>query len=477
MANIIGRKKEIAELSARYKSGDAEFIAVYGRRRVGKTFLIKEFFHNQFAFQHTGLSQVDKASGQKNEQLTKFFYSLQQYGWENDKVPSSWLEAFFFLQQLLTNKENGKRMVVFIDELPWMDTPGSGFITALESFWNGWGYFHNNLCLIVCGSATSWMSNVLINNKGGLFGRLTHSIKLEQFTLSECEHYYTNAGIHMSRYDIAESYMVMGGIPYYMSYFEKGCSLAQNIDKLFFQKNAKLKNEFERLFRSVFTNPEAKMQIVRALGKKHKGLTREQIAQATDSKSGGTLTDTLKALEDSDFIIRYVPYGCSKREIHYKLIDHFCWFWLHFMEQGNRQEDFWKLNENKSSVKAWCGIAFEEVCMNHIGQIKRALGIEGVSTQISSYSVPDNDESDGFQIDMLIDRADRIINVCEMKFVNGDFTVDKSYHRKLTNRLLTFRQNEKKSIHSTLVTTYGISQNEYSSIFQNCISLDELFLP
>ncbi len=477
MSEIIGRKNEIAELTARYNSGKAEFIAVYGRRRVGKTFLIKEFFHNQFAFQHTGLSQVDKASGKKEEQLTKFLYSLQQYGWENDKAPASWLEAFFFLEQLLANKDDGKRQVVFIDELPWMDTPGSGFITALESFWNGWGYFRDNLCLVVCGSATSWMSNVLINNKGGLYGRLTHSIKLEQFTLNECEQYFSQAGIRMSRYDIAESYMAIGGIPYYMSYFEKGLSLAQNIDNLFFKKNAKLKNEFERLFRSVFTSPETKMQIVRALGRKHKGLTREQIAQAIHSKSGGTLTEALKALEDSDFIVKYVPYGYSKRESHYKLIDHFCWFWLHFMEQGNRPENFWQLNENLSSIRAWCGIAFEEVCFHHIRLIKRALGIEGVAAQISAYAVTGDDETDGLQIDMLIDRADRVINVCEMKFVNGDFTVDKSYHRKLTNRLLAFRQNEKKSVHSTLVTTYGLNQNEYSGVFQNCITLDDIFLP
>lgn len=476
MASIIGRKAEISELSARYNSGKSEFIAIYGRRRVGKTFLIKEYFKNHFAFQHTALSLVDKKSGQRTEQLKHFFYSLRQYGWEGEQQPSSWLEAFFLLKQLLGQKDDGSRQVVFIDELPWMDTPGSGFVTALESFWNGWGDCRDNLMLVVCGSATSWMSNRLINDKGGLYGRLTDVIKLEPFTLSECAQFYEANGINLSRYDITEGYMILGGIPYYMDYFAKGFSLAQNIDNLFFKKNAKLKDEFSRLFRSVFINPEMKMKIVRALGTCHKGLTREQIVQKTNIKGGGTLSESLAALEESDFLVKYVPYGCSKRAVHYKLSDNFCWFWLHFMEQDRKQEDFWQVNENKPAVRSWCGIAFEEVCFNHIRQIKQALGISGVTTRISSFIEQGDNHSEGMQIDMIIDRDDRVLNLCEMKFIQSDFAVDRDYSRKIANRVQFLLQKENRTIHSTLITTYGLKYNEYSGSFQKTITLDDLFV-
>jgi len=282
MNSIIGREKEINELNKLYDSGKAEFVAVYGRRRVGKTYLIDTFFGDKLTFRHAGLSPVDTKQG-KNllaEQLQNFYISLQRYGAKKTKKPKSWMEAFFLLEQWLETQDKNERWVVFLDEMPWMDTPRSGFITALEAFWNGWGCRQSNLMLIVCGSASSWIQNNLINNHGGLYDRITYEIKLSPFTLKECEEFYKQKNIRLSRYDIVQAYMILGGVPYYLGYMQEGLSLAQNVDEIFFTHKAKLRDEFHRLFMSVFSQPEEVKQIVKLLASRHVGFTRMEISSA-----------------------------------------------------------------------------------------------------------------------------------------------------------------------------------------------------
>lgn len=280
---IVGRKEEIAELETLYQSGRPEFVAVYGRRRVGKTFLIKQALKGRITFQHTGVSPVDQSSDKNRlkTQLESFYYALLNHGLEGYKAPKSWMEAFFQLEQLLQNQDNGLRQVVFIDELPWMDTPRSGFLPAFESFWNGWCSGRDNIMLIVCGSATSWILSNLSRNKGGLYGRLTAEIKLSPFRLHECEEYFNQANIQMSRYDILQSYMVFGGIPYYLGYFQKGLSFEQNTDRILFGHKPRLHDEFNRLFAAIFSNPEESKKVVRLLATRHVGFTRDEISKLT----------------------------------------------------------------------------------------------------------------------------------------------------------------------------------------------------
>lgn len=479
MCDIIGRKKEIEELNRYYHSGRAEFIAVYGRRRIGKTFLIDEVFHDNMVFHHTGLSPYDRQRKiTLKDQLQNFYFSLLRHGMENIVQPRSWLEAFFLLEKFLDTCDNGSRQVVFIDELPWMDTTRSGFLTALEAFWNGWGNTRHNLLLIVCGSATSWMLDNLINNKGGLYGRLTGEIKLAPFTLKECEDFYKSRNIQMSRYNIAQAYMVMGGIPFYMNFFNPSNSLAQNIDALFFARNAKLGDEFERLFNSIFDNAEDSMKIIRCLSNRHAGYTRKEIAEKTKLNPNGDFTKMLKALIDSDFIIKYVPFGASKREEHYKLADPFCWFWLHFKEKKQiTQTDYWQRHLKENDIASWRGIAFEEVCLQHITQIKYALNIGGVSSQESSLIIKGNEEKDGMQIDLLIERADDVVNICEMKFYQSPYSVTKSYAEVLNTRLQTLQAKyPSQTFHLTYIGSSKLYKNEYSDLFVSCVTLDELFI-
>lgn len=482
---IIGRRKEIDELNALYDSDKAEFVAVYGRRRVGKTFLIDETLDGRITFRHAGLSPIERENlqderlgkGMLKLQLKHFYMSLLSYGMEKSHQPSSWLEAFFMLSQLLEKLDiNGKRQVVFLDELPWMDTPRSGFVTAFEGFWNTWACHRKNLMLVVCGSATSWIQDNFINNYGGLYGRTTKEIHVAPFTLHECEEFYRSRGVKWSRYDIAQSYMVIGGIPYYMDYVDKGMSLDQAVNALFFDERSRLEGEYDRLFASVFSKPEEMKSIIETMSLRHSGWTRQEILEKTGLADNGSFSKMLKALVASDFATRYTPFEGG--EEHYKLTDPFCWFWLHFVRKRKRlAPDFWK-GDASQSVVTWRGIAFEELCWNHWRQIKRALGIDGVTTELSAWTRRGDDETNGVQIDMLIRRNDHILNMCEMKFYNEEFVVDKAYHKVLVHRenLLQKVLPKRMVVHPTLVTTEGLCYNEYSGIFQKVVLLDDLFV-
>lgn len=477
---MVGREKEVAELLELYNQDKAELVAIYGRRRVGKTYLVDETFKDKITFRHAGLSPIENVEQSEQplkNQLRAFYYSLLSQGMKKEHCPKDWLEAFFMLEMHLQNIDDGSRQLIFLDELPWMDTPKSGFITGFESFWNGWAC-HRNVMVVISGSATSWMEDKLINNHGGLYGRITYEIKLSPFSLYECELLLNARGISLSRYDIVQSYMIFGGIPFYLNYFNRGNSLAQIIDDLFFKKGAKLSPEYDRLFSSIFTNPDTTQKIVKTLSQRSRGYTRKEIIAETELPDGGNLSKCLNALIASDFVIKYVPFGYSKREEHYKLVDPFCIFYLKFVQnKASLTETFWQQNTESQAIISWRGYAFENVCFNHIPQIKRALEIGGIQSSESAWTkVSESDES-GTQIDMLILRKDNVVNMCEMKFYSDVFTVDSNYDKLLRNRqhILYEHLPKKSTIHNTLITTYGLKDNSYRWSFENVITMEELF--
>ena len=476
---IVGRQAEIAELEKLYHSDRPEFVAVYGRRRVGKTFLIKQALKGRITFQHTGVSPIDQDSdrGQMRMQLESFYYALLNQGLEGYKPPKTWMEAFFLLEQLLQNLDNGERQVVFIDELPWMDTPRSGFLPAFENLWNGWCSGRDNIMLIVCGSATSWILSNLSRNKGGLYGRLTSEIKLSPFTLRECAMYFRHAGIEMSQYDILQSYMVFGGIPYYISYFQKGLSFEQNVDDILFGSKPRLRDEFNRLFAAIFSHPDDSKKIVRLLATRHAGFTREEISKGTGLPLGGGLSTTLAALAESDFITGYTPYGMPKSTVCYKLMDNFCLFWLKYVEPNSKDAGFLTDNMASDILKAWHGVAFEEVCWQHIQPIKRALGIDGVRASLSAWAMRGDDSQDGAQIDMLIVRDDNVVNLCEMKFASTPYSISKDEEMRLRHRIEALKAtlSPKQTVHLTMITTYGVAYGKHSGIVQKEVRMEDLF--
>ncbi len=478
--SVIGRKWETAELERLYNSGKAEFVAIYGRRRVGKTFLVDETMHDRITFRHAGLSPLDE-DGKKNQtkdQLKQFYFSLQLHGMKRSRCPGTWIEAFFMLEQWLQGQDNGGRQVVFLDELPWMDTPKSGFVTAFEGFWNNWACHRNNLMLVVCGSANSWILDNLINNHGGLYGRVTCEIRLSPFSLAECEEFFDSKDVRLSRYDIVQCNMILGGIPYYLNYFRRGMSLAQNIDQLFFSDHPRLHDEFDRLFASIFNNPEEMKRIVRVLGKRRMGYTRQQLAESLKVQDSGAFSKMLKALVASDFIISYIPFGEGKRSLRYRLIDPFCIFYMKFVEgRGAMDEGLWSSGQSDQSIVSWRGLAFEEVCLRHTAQIRAALGILGVSASISAWTRTGDEEQEGTQIDLLIERKDNVVNMCEMKFYNEKFTVDKDYYMTLMHRqnILSQALPRRSVVHNVLISTYGQTYGKYSSVFQSTVTMDDLF--
>ena len=478
---VIGRTAEMKAMKGYLNSGRSEFIALYGRRRVGKTFLIRMAAEDKFSFYVTGMHDATKA-----EQLTTFAIAVQKYsGSEKLNIQKNWILAFYELSRYLESLPKGKK-VIFIDELPWMDTPKSGFIAALENFWNSWAALRDDVKLIVCGSATSWMINNLIHSRGGLHNRLTHHLYLEPFCLKECEEYFKEYGFSYSRKQVAECYMIMGGIPYYMSLMDRSKSLAQNIDTLFFSLNAELKDEFRDLYQALFKNAGPHIKVITALSTKGMGLTRKEILAATSLTDNGAFSTVLEELENCGFIRKYSPFGVkvpqNKRRQDsssvYQLIDFYTLFYFKFIDQNSYQDEhFWTTSVNSPLYNTWCGLSFEMLCLYHIKQIKQALGISGVQTLACSWRSKGDDSKNGVQIDLLIDRKDETINLCEMKYSKDKFEITSSEEQKLTARLETFRAETgtRKSVLLTLITTNGLKHNTHSGIVQSEVTLDGLF--
>lgn len=467
---MTGRQEESKILVDAANADRSRFIVVYGRRRVGKTYLIRETFNYSFAFSHTGIEGASMG-----EQLEAFRESLVEQGLPDVDRPKDWIEAFSLLKRLLKSSPDGRK-VVFIDELPWMDTPRSRFVRALEHFWNGWCAARKDIVLVVCGSATSWMIRTVLRNKGGLFNRANRVLCLEPFTLRQCEEYMRDRGFALSRYEIAEGYMVFGGSPYYWSLLDKSLSMAQNIDRLCFTAAGELAGEFRRLYASVFRRPEKHLRVITALYDRREGLTRDEISKRTKIQATGKLTLVLEELEESGFLRRFAPPGRKTRGAVYQLMDNFTIFHLQFMAgRSSARRGFWLSNVDTAVRNSWEGIAFERVCMWHQDSIKDALGISGVSTEISSWRSAA--KTGGAQIDMLIDRADGVVNVCEMKFSQGEFSIGDAYAKRLRDRIQLFKDETgtRKSVHLTFVTTYGVKRNENAGMVQSEVTLDDLF--
>lgn len=478
---LIGRQEEKRLLQEWIDSDRSEFIAVYGRRRVGKTFLIKKAVGKQLTFHFSGSYGLARKS-----QLLNFGLELRLQGKNPDiPIPENWVMAFYNLRLLLEDSSHEKK-VVFIDELPWINTPKSGFVPALENFWNGWASWRDDIKLIVCGSATSWIINKIIRDKGGLHGRTTRRLLVKPFDLFQSEEYFRAYGFNYSRMQIAECYMTMGGIPYYFSLMDRGESLSQNIDRLFFNPDAPLHNEFVELYRALYKNYQAYIKIIKSLAKKGIGLTRRELVEDSGLVNNGEFSNILEELELCGFIRSYLPFDGQRRtrsksgkispDTLYQLVDFYSLFYLRFhdiMTASDRNP--WSGMVNSPKVNAWRGLTFEMLCLCHIPQIKRALGIADVST--SSCSWRGEAAGKSVQIDLLIDRKDDTINLCEMKFSRHEFEIDKAYADSLRRKIDVFIEKTKthKSILLTMITGVGIYPNSYADIVQRQLTLDSLF--
>jgi len=471
---MIGRESEIRKLEMAYDSDESEFVAVYGRRRVGKTFLVRETFNDRFAFQHAGLAHA----GHKR-QLARFRQSLAEYGFETTRALADWDAAFDALKHVIL-KSTSPRKVVFIDEMPWMDTPRSGFITALESFWNSWASARKDIVLIVCGSAASWIVKNLFRNKGGLHNRVTLRIHLNPFSLHECEEFAADKGLHMSRTDLVECYMALGGIPFYWKCLDRRLSLAQNLDAIFFADGAPLRYEFDELYASLFGKSGLYRNIVSALATgRRSGLSRLELCDALKVNGSGKLTQALQVLEQCGFIRFYNQPGTRKKGAIIQLMDALTLFHFRFLAGSTHPDEHaWTLQQNQPALSNWRGLAFERVCLQHLEQIRAALGISGVHLEAYAWThQPDKLCPHGAQIDLVLDRSDHVVNLCEMKFTRGPFLITKSVASDIRRKLTAYEATEgrNRSLHVTFVTIEGIVHNEYRNLVQSEVMLNDLF--
>lgn len=471
MVQLIGRENEQGLLKKYIDSNRAEFIAVYGRRRVGKTFLVTETFKDALSFDMTGV--ID---GDKEDQLVSFNIALKESGYEGKRV-TDWYGAFEALKEVVKNVPQNKPAIIFIDELPCLDTPRSGLVKALDLFWNGWANRQSNVKLIVCGSATTWIVDNIIDNHGGLHNRITHEMHIHPFTLHDTEAYLTTHGFKWNRLAMAQTYMVLGGIPYYLSLLDNALSLPANIDQLFFSRDAELKKEFDRLFKSLFKSPQAYVDIIQLLANNKKGLTRKEISEKLKKETGGHLSKLLVNLENCDFIRKY---NVRERKINsnngiYQLTDFYIQFYHDFCSKHTTDEHFWENSINSPKQNTWYGLAYERLCMAHIPQIKEALGIQRIRTEY--YSWRSKESVPAAQVDLIIERADQIISLCEIKYSKGIYSLDAKEEERLRNRIVDFADETKvkEAVQLVLITTYGLKDNAHSTEVNDRVVLDDLF--
>ena len=471
---IIGREKEIRILENCFDSDKSEFVVIYGRRRVGKTFLVKEVFGERFMFYSTGI-----LNGSRETQLRTWNGEISRYGCKGAPEAGNWIDAFENLNMLLEQSSaagNSDKKVIFIDELPWMATMHSDFLTGLDYFWNKRAASRRDVLLIICGSAASWVADNVINDKGGLHNRLTRKILLEPFNLKECEQFYKNKRIPITRYQMVEAYMIFGGIPYYLSLMQPQFSLYQNVDAMYFTQGAELRDEFTNLYRSLYKHADNYISVVETLAKKGIGLTRTEIIDGAKISDGGSLTKILKDLSISGFIREYKAFGQKKRDSLYQLVDFFSLFDIRF--RSRREEfanDFWLRFSSTPAYNIWSGVGYEKICLLHLSQIRKKLGISGVLT--SAFSWRGEFDGSGAQVDLIIDRNDNIINLCEIKFSSGLYNIDKKYHENIRNKKSIFINSTRtrKAVQTTMITTFGLTKNEYGAEIVSEVTLDDLF--
>lgn len=474
MEKLVGRKKEWQELEWAMQSNRSELIMLKGRRRIGKTFLIRSFFQDSYTFHFVGAHKQNK-----NTQLSNFRDALVRYsGDENIPVLNNWREAFTQLSSYLEGCKD-ERKVIFFDEMPWADTHGSDFVEQMEYFWANWVQNRDDIVFIACGSATSWMKDKIEDNQGGLHNRITHRIYLRPFYLSECKEYLQNHGFQWDDYTIMQMYMIFGGVPYYLSLLRPYMSLPQNVDNLLFVTGGDLSDEFNELYSALFKNAEKYINIVTLLYSKREGFTRQQIENHT-GYSGGGLTKMLNNLESCDFIVSYQQFGNRSKQTIYRLCDFYTIFYLKYIRDNrSKDEQYWQHHFMDRSVEAWEGFSFEQLCLRHLPQIKQGLGISGIATESSAWRYTPSQESNekGAQIDLVIKRVDKMTHLCEMKFSEKPYIITKDYEERLKERRLLFMDitGESRGVVLTMITPNGLKSGVHSSFIHSEITVKQLF--
>jgi uncharacterized protein len=463
---IVGREEEVAILTDIMNSPRSEFLAMYGRRRIGKTYLIRSFFRKNIILDTAGI-----LNGTLSEQLESFWQDFRKLV-RKSELPNTWLTAFNQLKTYLDKLPHGEKKVIFIDEIAWFDTQKSGFVRALDNFWNKYCTKRKDIILVICGSASSWIIDKVINDKGGLHNRVTSSIHLKPFDIGEVKKYLLSNKVKLQNQDLIELYMLIGGVPFYLNHIKRSRSVPQIMDDLFLKPNASLKGEFDKLFASLFKNYDLHIGIVKVLSTKNSGMTRSDIIQKLKLNSGGGLSKALNELVECDFIIKTNPFQKKKATTIYRLIDEYSLFYLQFLSSGKRMTGNSIYTSQQYAVRN--GYAFENFCFRHEKSIANALGISGVLYDLYSWIHKGNEYSKGAQIDMIFERKDNVVNIFEIKYSKLPFVVTKAYSESLLRKKFIFRDLSatKKNVYLTVVGNLPFQQNmHYLAVVDSEVSM------
>ncbi|NGX62119.1 MAG: hypothetical protein K940chlam9_01613 [Chlamydiae bacterium] len=482
-SKIIGRTDEQNLLNEAFISKRAEMIAIYGRRRVGKTYLIKNYFENM----PCSLAYVSgMKDGRLSEQLENFTSSIERdIAGVSLKRPLSWMEAFELFSQVKDKIDKKKKVILFLDELPWLATKRSRLIQALDYYWNRFWSHDSRFKLVICGSAVSWMIRNIIMNKGGLYNRVTRQICLEPFTLKETKDFLRFIGVNLNNRQIVELYMVAGGVPYYLNHVQKGLSAAQNIAKMAFSKQGILYQDFNHLFASLFEDAEKYHEIIRSIAEYRYGIEQEELIKKCSQLShGGSATRQLQDLEEAGFIVSFIPCDRKKKGIYFRVIDEYVSFYLKWIDPHKRSvakldksKSIWLSHRETASWKSWSGYSFETICLKHIAQIREALNIEP-SALTTSWRHDGRLGDEGAQIDLLFDRQDDAVTICEIKYTDKPFQIDKSYYQQIMKKIEVYKKTVKthKEIFLAFVTSSGLKKSLYSEEYiSSVLTLEDLF--
>jgi len=484
---LVGRHEEIHTLEQITKSGKPEFLAIYGRRRIGKTYLIRQFFlakRDCIYFNITGAKD-----GTRAEQLAHFTTEISRVFYDGMPLvsPKTWDNAFFMLNKVIEQRPKNKKIILFLDELPWMATPKSRLLQTLDYYWNHYWSADQRIKLIICGSSASWIIKNVINNKGGLHNRVTHKMRLEPFTLSQTKDFLEYNGITLKPPHILLLYMVTGGVPYYLAHLKKGLSVAQLIEPIAFTEKGILFDEFNNLFSSLFDKADNYIALVKTIANKQYGIgKRELLKTIGKSVLGSVGIKMLDELEEAGFIMSFTPYQHKRQGVYYRLIDEYTFFYLKWiaplknsLQKKGLDKGNWQAIQRTPEWYNWLGYAFETVCYRHISLIRKSLSLTPDSVASAWRYAPRKGANErGAQIDLLFDRPDDSITLCEIKYSEEPFKITKDYAYVLQRKMTVFKEQTrtKKHLFLAMITSMGLKESIYSEdMVDGVVTLVDLF--
>jgi AAA+ ATPase superfamily predicted ATPase len=409
MKQFIGRKVEIAQLTALIDLPRPSIAVIYGRRRVGKSELIRHVTQGKNVLSFEGLE------GQpKHKQIKNFLFQLSAQSNIREKNISDWPDALILLRTLTQDGQ----WIIILDEFQWMANYQNELVSVIKMIWEKYLSQNPDLTLILCGSIASFMKSKVLKSSA-LYGRTDYELNLHELNLSEISEFFPGKGSD----EVIDTAMLVGGIPKYLELISEYPSLYDALEPLAFSQDGFFKTEYDRLFASHFGKKPIFMKIIQTLATNPYGLTTGKLAKEMQVASGGTLCHQLDDLESAGFLHSIIPFdkpeGSKLRK--YILMDAYVRFY-HSIIRGSMKETTppnTQFHAIMSSPRyaAWAGMAFEFLCMRHHKEISRILGFHGIPYTAGPFFQRKTLDTPGVQIDLLFERSDKILVLCEMKYL------------------------------------------------------------